>query len=271
MGIDIVDHVDSGRCRVFELPGNGTAVRFRCAVCCGSRMLDRRVPRADLLTDCGQGFIKDDYGWIANSRLDGVDVGLAHLQTRQWGSIVHWFRYRSARTRSLFGLNPLPYGLTNLGLVILTAFGVGWLVNRLGFPSGIALRGGLYLDAEFPRHWHSRPVDERTHIAARNVGRCRRGAVRSSPRDLLRAGIFTLLAVFSKEEPLLLPVVFWRGSPSMIARSTAAARRRSTAGRRCFLLRRPQCRYSRVPGHSGEALEHSRCRRRRTFIGIGCR
>ena len=80
--------------------------------------------------DCGLGFVKDDYGWIASSRLDG------------WGSLSRVLLdapmgfYRPIVSLSfglsdlLFGLHPLPYGLTNLALAVASAAATGWARGR---------------------------------------------------------------------------------------------------------------------------------------------
>src|SRR5262245_4038205 len=159
------------------------------------------------LPDCGLGFIKDDYGWIASSRLDG------------WNSL--WTMFRTAPTQfyrplvSLsfglntlaFGLHPLPYGLTNLALALATAAAVGVLVWRQGFRPGVALLAASVWILNF--HGIGMAIlwtSGRTSLLSTLFAVC--AAIAFTEARPIACGIFTMLALMSKEEPLLLPAVF---------------------------------------------------------------
>src|SRR5512144_1852364 len=91
------------------------------------------------LPDCGLGFLKDDYGWIATSRLDGWATVLRILQTAPTAFYRPLVSLSFGIDSALFGLRPLPYGLTNLGLAVATAIAIAMLVRRQGFAPGVAL------------------------------------------------------------------------------------------------------------------------------------
>jgi hypothetical protein len=131
------------------------------------------VVLAIYLPDAGQGFIKDDFAWIASSRLGSAgDV---------WGYVARpasgFFRPIVALSFGidgiLFGLRPLGYGLTNLALVGVCAAGIWRLAGALALTPA-ADRGGD-LGAQLPRHRHGRALDQRPHgapaVRLRGLGR----------------------------------------------------------------------------------------------------
>src|SRR5262249_2579485 len=79
----------------------------------------------------GHGFIKDDFGWIANST-----VTSAHDVVRLFASNVGFYRPAVSLTfgfnHLVFGLAPLGYGLTNLALVLLTVLAIRSLTVSIG-------------------------------------------------------------------------------------------------------------------------------------------
>jgi hypothetical protein len=85
----------------------------------------------------GHGFIKDDFGWIAESILRSpTDV------VRLFGSNVGFYRPAISLTFGLnhlmFGLAPLGYGLTNLALVLLTVVAIRSLAVSVGLSTATA-------------------------------------------------------------------------------------------------------------------------------------
>ena len=81
--------------------------------------------------DLGRGFVKDDFRWIVTSRLQG----LADLQRVFVETPMGFYRPLVAISfgvsHSWFGVNPFPYGLTNLLLVVaIVLFIVGVLSGR---------------------------------------------------------------------------------------------------------------------------------------------
>jgi hypothetical protein len=161
--------------------------------------------------DCGLGFIKDDYAWIANSQLDGWNA-----VTRTFANAPMGF-YRPMVSLS-FGINYLvsgldarPYGLTNLALAIATAVAIGALVVRLGLSAGVALFAAAVWILNF--HGISMAVlwtSGRTSLLGTFLAVCAACALTASRS--ISSGVLMLAALLSKEEPLALPVVFglWR-------------------------------------------------------------
>lgn len=159
------------------------------------------------LPDCGLGFIKDDYAWIASSRL------------ADWSAIVRLFHtspmgfYRPLVSLSFgveglfFGLNPLPYGLTNLALTLAAAAGIGWLLVRLGFTPAVALFAASVWILNF--HGIGMAIlwtSGRTSLLATLFAVAAACAFSASRPGA--CGVLTFLALLCKEEPLLLPVAF---------------------------------------------------------------
>ena len=159
------------------------------------------------LPDCGLGFLKDDYGWIATSRLDGWDALRRILQTAPMQFYRPLVSLSFGIDTALFGLHPLPYGLTNLGLAIATALAIGWLIRRLGFEPGVALLAA----SAWLLNFHGMGVavlwtSGRTSLLATLFAVCAVTAFSASRP--ITTGVFTLLALLSKEEPFLLAAVF---------------------------------------------------------------
>jgi hypothetical protein len=84
------------------------------------------------------GFIKDDFGWIYHSRLIG------------WSSLYSTFTHAQVfyrpmvqlsfgLTELMFGINPVPYALTNLGLGIACAVAIYNLARTLGLAPWAAV------------------------------------------------------------------------------------------------------------------------------------
>jgi hypothetical protein len=86
----------------------------------------------------GRGFIKDDFGWIANSTLTAPSDVL-----RLFASNVGFYRPLVSLSfgldHLLFGLRPLGYGLTNLALVLLTVLAIRSLALSIGLSANAAI------------------------------------------------------------------------------------------------------------------------------------
>jgi hypothetical protein len=152
------------------------------------------------------GFIKDDFGWIYHSRLSG------------WSSLYSTFTnaqvfYRPmvqlsfGLTEVMFGTNPVPYALTNLGLGIACAVAIYHLARTLGlFPWAAVAATAMWA---FNFHGINMAIvwiSGRTSLlgtlfsvlAATALVR-NRGVV---------AGAFAFAAFLSKEEVVALPLIF---------------------------------------------------------------
>lgn len=158
------------------------------------------------LPDIGHGFIKDDYGWIASSHVTDL-----HSLWRMFTATPMGF-YRPLVSLS-FGLNevvatgPFTYALTNLLLVVAIATGIWRLGQRLGLPSAAALFSAAVW--AFNMHGINMSVlwiSGRTSLLG-TLFAVLAGLAFTASRPLL-AGVLTLAALLSKEEPLLLPLAF---------------------------------------------------------------
>src|SRR5262245_33994597 len=83
------------------------------------------------LPDCGLGFLKDDYSWIETSRIHGAQSMWRLFREAPMGFYRPLVSLSFGINDALAGLNPEPYGLTNLTLALLTATAIGWLLWRL--------------------------------------------------------------------------------------------------------------------------------------------
>jgi hypothetical protein len=156
--------------------------------------------------DCGRGFIKDDYSWITTSRLDGWSTVWRPFIDTPMGFYRPLVSLSFGVSQLLFGLHPFPYGLTNLALAVATASAIGWLVVRLGLNAW----AGLFAAAVWILNFHGINMSilwtsGRTSLLGTLFAVCAAGALLTS-RTVV-TGAFVLLALLSKEEPLMLPVV----------------------------------------------------------------
>src|SRR6185503_15548948 len=89
------------------------------------------------LPGLGKGLIRDDYAWIAGSRVGSLSQ-LPELFTRHNGfyrplvSLSFWADER------LFGLEPFGYGLTNLAFLLADLALVALLARVLGMAPALA-------------------------------------------------------------------------------------------------------------------------------------
>ncbi len=152
------------------------------------------------------GFIKDDFAWIYHSRLTG------------WSSLYSTFAnaqvfYRPmvqlsfGLTESLFGNNPVPYALTNLGLGI--ACGVA--IYRLSRVIGLAPWAALVATAVWAFNFHGINMaiiwlSGRTSLLGALFSLL--AAIAVLRNRSLAAGAFAFAAFLSKEEVVALPLIF---------------------------------------------------------------
>lgn len=168
--------------------------------------------------DLGHGFVKDDFAWIVHARLqDGEALRRILLDAPTF--------YRPLVTLSfainewLFGFNAFGYGLTNLALAGACAAAVGWLARSAGLPAGAALMAAALWAFNFhginmALLW----ISGRTALCLTLFAVLAARAAMTGGRAQVFG--FSLLAVLSKEEAVLLPLLCavmaaWpRGGPS---------------------------------------------------------
>src|SRR5258708_23498103 len=97
--------------------------------------------------DMGHGFVKDDFRWISESRVEGVADALA-IFVRDNGFYRPLVGLRFAADHALFGVRPLPYAVTNL-LVILAAAAA---LHGLGLALGLSPGAAAFAAAAFLLH-----------------------------------------------------------------------------------------------------------------------
>ena len=151
------------------------------------------------------GFIKDDFGWIYHSRLDG------------WGAVYDAFStadgfYRPivqlsfGITEALFGTHPIPYALTNLFLALSCAAAIYALGIALRLPAWAALLGAAIWAFNF--HGINMAVawlSGRTSLFATLFATL--SALYFTRGRAVVAGCLCFAALLSKEEVLALPLI----------------------------------------------------------------
>jgi hypothetical protein len=153
----------------------------------------------------GHGFLSDDFRWVLNSHIE------------RFGDVIRLFRITDGFYRPLvsltfgldrlvFGINPRPYGWTNVGLVLVAAL----LIRRLAITLGLSRGAGTLAASLWLLNFHGINqsilwISGRTSLLVACAGTaCAIFIVR---RRLLWAIAFLALACFAKEEAVTLPVV----------------------------------------------------------------
>lgn len=161
--------------------------------------------------DVGHGFISDDFSWIKGSRFAGWE-GLLGLFRTHNGFYRPLVSLSFAANERLLGLRPLGYGLTNLGLALGCAAAIVALARGLGMAKGAGLLAACL--------WMLNPhgigmsvlwISGRTSLLLTLFSLlAAHEAVKGRQKS---AAAFCLLALFSKEEAVLLPAVLmlWAG------------------------------------------------------------
>jgi hypothetical protein len=157
------------------------------------------------LPDVGHGFISDDFGWIAASRLDSVSEAIT-LFTSNTGFYRPVVVVSFAVDHAVWGTNAFGYGLANVTLCLLAA-AMLFALARLGMPVAAALTAtGAWL---FNFHAVNMAVlwlSGRTSLLASLFSLATALAVFQG-RPII-GGLLCLLAMLSKEEAVLLPPLF---------------------------------------------------------------
>jgi hypothetical protein len=88
------------------------------------------VIAAVYLPDVGRGFVKDDFGWVREARATVSDP--RHLLVREPGFFRPLVTTSFAFDYQLHGLNPRPYGFTNVALYVLCIAAISALLRQAG-------------------------------------------------------------------------------------------------------------------------------------------
>jgi len=162
---------------------------------------------AAYLPDVGHGFVKDDFSWIVRSSAASWSDFAAFFRSAPQDFFRPIVSVSFAIDRWLAGLHPWPYGLTNLALAAGCAAGVAAMGRSLGLSRGASLAAS----ALWAFNWHGINmavvwISGRTELMVVLFSALAAAAfLRNRP---LLVGLLVLLAMLSKEEALLLPLVF---------------------------------------------------------------
>jgi hypothetical protein len=168
----------------------------------------------------GHGFVKDDFGWVARSRVQSARGALNLVRAPGGGFYRPLVSLSFGMNRWVCGLQPRCYGLTNVALAIGCAWAIFLLAKSLSLPAEAA----LFASALWMFNWHGINmsvlwISGRTALMVVLLASLAATAfVRGRPWT---AALLSFAAMLSKEEAVLLP-------PVLIAWSVAdaAAKRR---------------------------------------------
>jgi hypothetical protein len=175
--------------------------------------------------DIGRGFIADDFGWIYFSRIRSAADAWTLLVEGAPGFYRPLVALSFGVNERLFGLSPMAFAVTNLCMACAIMMGIVLLATRLGFPAV----GGVFAAALWSLNFHGIGmalmwVSGRTSLLATLFAVF--GAVAFVTGRSVVAGWLTFGALLSKEEPVLLPVIFalWRWVDARTENQAAARR-----------------------------------------------
>jgi hypothetical protein len=155
----------------------------------------------------GQGFVADDFGWIRAAR-PSIGEATMNAFSQTTGFYRPLVSVSFAVNHEMSGLNPRPYGLTNLVLLLGCAALVWWLATLTGLPPEF----GLFAAALFAFNPHGVDmavlwVSGRTGLLL-TVFSLAAAVTFLMRRPALSAGL-AFCALLSKEEAVALPLVFF--------------------------------------------------------------
>jgi hypothetical protein len=157
--------------------------------------------------DIGRGFIKDDFSWILHSPLgDAADVRAAFTRTPM-GFYRPLVTLSFGLDQRLFGVAPMAYAWTNFAVALMIAALVAATTSSMGL-GGVA---GAFAAGLWALNFHGinmalQWASGRTSLLASVFAVA--AALAFVRRRYVLAGVGMFFALLSKEEPLLLPLVF---------------------------------------------------------------
>ena len=153
----------------------------------------------------GGGFIKDDFAWVYNGRLNGWS-SFSPVSASPGGFYRPLVQLTFSATEASFGTNPVPYALTNLLLGLGCAASVFALARALGLASWAALAATAVWAFNFhginmALLWFS----GRTSLLGTLFSTL--AALALTRNRGITAGVLALMAFLSKEEVVALPLI----------------------------------------------------------------
>jgi len=209
--------------------------------------------------DMGHGFIADDFGWILHSRVRGPGDLARLFTTAPMGFYRPVVSLSFLLNEPMAGLTSIAYGLVNLALVLAVAGAIVTLCQVLGLGGGY----GLFAAGVWTFNIHGVGmaltwISGRTSLLATLFAVLAAIAFTRQRRGM--AGLWTGLAVLSKEEPILLPMVFivWTAVERQPSR-TVASSCPSSISKSSRDRPRVECSSSRVARYDGHMTRPSFC------------
>lgn len=157
--------------------------------------------------DIGRGFVADDFGWIFFSRIDNSSKAWSLLIDGAPGFYRPMVALSFGADEFLYGLSPAGYAISNLAMAFAIVAGIIWLGTTLRLSPVAAVFGAALWVFNFhgistALLWISGRTSLLTTLFAVFA------AVAFVRGRSLWAGWLTLASLMSKEEPVMLPVVF---------------------------------------------------------------
>jgi hypothetical protein len=156
--------------------------------------------------DAGHGFVKDDFVWIASSRVESPRDLVRLIAPAAAGFFRPVVSLTFAIDHAIFGLDPLGYGLTNVALLFACVGLLTVLLHALGLRRGVAIAGALVWALNFQAVnmavlW----ISGRTALVL--VLWALAAAYAWLRGHRLRAAACAMLAMWSKEEGFVIPAI----------------------------------------------------------------
>lgn len=177
------------------------AVSLRTLAC----IVPFAVFAAIYLPTAGHGFISDDFEWIVHNRPQSA-ADFARLLIGQNGFYRPLVAVTFAVNEALFGFAPYWFGVTNVALAALCGVSIYALCRSLGLPRG----AGLVAAAIWLLNFHGINMAI-LWISGRTALLLTLGATAATAAllggRLIVAAAFLAVALFSKEEAVMLPLI----------------------------------------------------------------
>ena len=153
----------------------------------------------------GKGFVKDDVVWVGNNHVTSwADVRA--LMVRTDGFYRPLVAATFAIDRAVYGVEPFGFGVTNLALLVAGAFALAYLGTTLGVsPTAGVIAAGVWALNFHAVNMAVLWLSGRTALCVVIAALLAAAAV--VKRQPLVAGGMTLLAMFAKEEAVMLPLI----------------------------------------------------------------
>jgi hypothetical protein len=153
----------------------------------------------------GKGFVKDDVVWVSNNHVASWDDVRA-LLVRTDGFYRPVVAATFAIDRAVYGLEPFGFGVTNLCLLLLGAAALAYLGTTLGLRAGSSIvAAGVWALNFHAVNMAVLWLSGRTALCVVIAAFLSAAAlVKNRP---IAAGVAALVAMFAKEEAVMLPVI----------------------------------------------------------------